>query len=332
MSLHLQVLGNPGRDNALWVKVDTGQRIVSLLFDCGQGVLGRLGGSEVKEIDHVFFSHFHMDHIAGFDSFFRANFNRETKPIRLWGPPQTIEIMEHRFRGFWWNLHHDQPGTWDVAEVHSDRVENRRFLTANAFRNPEEREPRSVDAEGEILSDPDFTVRAITLLHHGPSLGFLVREHPRLNIDPAKLQASGLRPGPWVKALKEGADAIEIDGKALNPEALRADLLVETPGESVAYLTDFLLDEPTHERLRVWLQNCDTLICEAQYQHADADLATRNHHATTRQVGELAQAAGVGRLLLFHLSQRYRPEAWLQMLKEARTAFPKTKFPGHWKL
>ncbi|MEM1294339.1 MAG: MBL fold metallo-hydrolase [Verrucomicrobiota bacterium] len=331
MSLHLQVLGNPGRDNALWVRVDTGQRIVSLLFDCGQGVLSRLGGSDVKEIDHLLFSHFHMDHIAGFDSFFRANFNRETKPIEIWGPARTIEIMQHRFRGFWWNLHADQAGIWDVNDVLPSRIERSRFRTAEAFAKPETSPPRPI-VDGVILDDPDFTISAIQLKHHGPSLGFLVREKARSNIDPDKLLATGLKPGPWVKSLKDGSNEIEVDGKRLDAAKLRADLLVETEGESAAYLTDFLLDNETRTKLEAWLAGCETVICEAQYHHADLELALRNHHTTTKLVAGLAKASRIGQLTLFHLSQRYRPVEWLAMLKEAKAIFPNTDFPNHWKL
>src|SRR5690349_18809029 len=36
MSLPFQVLGGPTRDNALFVRVETGQAIHRLLFDCGE--------------------------------------------------------------------------------------------------------------------------------------------------------------------------------------------------------------------------------------------------------------------------------------------------------
>ena len=51
---------------------------------------------------------------------------------------------------------------------------------------------------------------------------------------------------------------------------------------------------------------------------------------TSTQVARLASRAGVGRLVLFHLSDRYRPEGWGELLAEARAVFPHTDFPGHW--
>jgi len=46
-----------------------------------------------------------------------------------------------------------------------------------------------------------------------------------------------------------------------------------------------------------------------------------------------ALAAGTtpkARSVLFHLSDRYRPEEWRAMLAEARAIFPATTFPEHW--
>ncbi len=86
MSLDYQVLGEPGRDNALFLRIDTGHEIDRLLLDCGEGCPQRLSISDVQTIDVVGFSHFHIDHVAGFDSFLRHNYARADKPIRILGP------------------------------------------------------------------------------------------------------------------------------------------------------------------------------------------------------------------------------------------------------
>ena len=80
VAITFQVLGQPGRDNALFVKVDTGQHLTRLLFDCGDGCPHALPFADVLATDHLFFSHLHMDHVGGFDAFFRANHNRDTRP------------------------------------------------------------------------------------------------------------------------------------------------------------------------------------------------------------------------------------------------------------
>src|SRR5262249_12945195 len=111
---------------------------------------------------------------------------------------------------------------------------------------------------------------------------------------------------------------------------LQDTLLVVTPGDSVAYLTDFVLDEAAVERLSDALKGVGAVVCESQYRHADLELARRNRHMTATQVAHLASRAGVGRLVLFHLSDRYPREGWPDLLAEARTVFPATDFPDHW--
>ena len=103
-----------------------------------------------------------------------------------------------------------------------------------------------------------------------------------------------------------------------------------TPGDSVAYLTDFLLDDTAAGRLAEALKGVGSVVCESQYRDADLELARRNYHMTAVQAASLAARAGVGRLVLFHLSDRYRPEEWAGLLAEARAVFPATAFPDHW--
>jgi ribonuclease Z len=319
MSLHIEVLGRPGGDSAAFVRIDTGQAIHRLLFDCGEGCLAALEFSEVLQIDRVFFSHLHMDHIAGFDSLFRALFNRETR-LRLSGPEHTARILHHRFQGYLWNLHHGLPGALVVEDVFPGRVEAWRYVLAEAFEiaHPEPTRPFA----GWLVEHVDYRVEALHMSHGTPSLAFIVRTPAKQNIDPGRLLESGLKPGPWLKELKEGHG---------DPE-LRSRLLVETPGESSAYLTDFLMDESAMERLVPALSGCKTVVCESQFSAADAELAVRNYHMTCVQAAEVARRAGVGELVLFHLSSRYTADEWCRMLDDARRIFPNTRFPGHWRL
>ncbi|HEX9046556.1 MAG TPA: ribonuclease Z, partial [Verrucomicrobiae bacterium] len=107
-------------------------------------------------------------------------------------------------------------------------------------------------------------------------------------------------------------------------------LLRETPGDAIAYLTDFLLDDRTMDRLAAALAGCGTMVCEGQYRQADWELAQKHFHMTTVRSATLAQRAGVKELVLFHLSDRYQPEQWREMLQEAREIFPNTQYPPQW--
>jgi len=332
MSLSFQVLGNAGRDNALLVTVDSGQAVSKLLFDCGDGCLWQLAFGEVQTIDHLFFSHLHMDHIGGFDTFFRCTFNRTAKENHVWGPPQTAATLQHRFRGFIWNLVGDQQATWRVHDLHADRVETHRFELAEAFARGHADGERPYDRT--FLAGPGYTVEALLMDHGTPSVAYVVRETPRVNIDTGKLTQLGLHPGPWLQKVRgpragEG-ETVVVGSDVRSVRELQELLLVETAGDSVAYLTDLLLDDAAMDRLGVALRGVGTIVCESQYRHADVELARRNYHMTATQVATLAKRVGVGRLVLFHLSDRYQPDEWQAMLAEARAVFPATSVPEHW--
>lgn len=129
MAIQYQVLGQPSRDNALFVEINTGQAVHRLLFDCGEACLRDLSIAQIQAIDGLFFSHFHIDHIAGFDGFLRSNYNREDRPVRIWGPAGAAEIIQHRLQGVTWNLVADEPGEFVVTEIHPDRTVSKAFLT-----------------------------------------------------------------------------------------------------------------------------------------------------------------------------------------------------------
>ncbi|MBN9519723.1 MBL fold metallo-hydrolase [bacterium] len=334
MALTIQMLGGPGRDNALFVRVETGQANTRLLFDCGDGCPHALDLTELRQVDHVLFSHFHMDHVAGFDAFFRATFDRTDRPNHVWGPPGTAAILHHRLRGFQWNLAAGTPVGWHAHDIGATAVTTTLFDLADAFASaaPGDEWP----AADPLIVGDGFAVEARLLDHGTPSAAYLVREPPRVNVDPARLAAAGLAPGPWLKRVRGPAAApgetVAVGGTDVSLAALQADLLVTAPGESVAYLTDFHLTAATRGPVAEWLKGVGALVCESQYRAADADLAERTRHMTGVAAAELAAAAGVGRLVLFHVSDRYDAAGWRDLLAEARAVFPATTFPDHWGL
>jgi ribonuclease Z len=334
MSLTFQVLGQPGRDNALFVKLDTGQSQSRLLFDYGDGCPHQLETGELLEVDHLCFSHLHMDHVSGFDLFFRLNFDRIAKENHVWVPHGSGEVMQHRFRGFMWNLvDHKQQGEWFVHEVAPEVVRTAKFLAREGFHKAHVQpdEPRRGRA---IIKNDAFTVEAILLDHGTPSVGYVVCEAARVNVDTEKMLAKGLKPGPWVKRLRgapaEAGEVIAVNGSEHSLGALQAELLITTPGDSIAYLTDFRMTPATAEMLAECIRGVNTVVCESQYRTIDADLADRVMHSTVDEVASMAAKAGIGRLVLFHFSDRYDAIARREMLDEARAIFANTSLPDGW--
>lgn len=260
-------------------------------------------------------------------------FVRPTKPMEVFGPPETGRIMHHRLRGFLWNLYEHDPGAWYVSDIDPQRITRLRFETHEAFAVAHPAGER--DHSGGVIERRDFRVEALLLNHHTPSAGYIVREVPRVNVDTAVLELLGLPPGPWLERVKyptPGVSSVEVAGETREVEALRRALVTQTPGDSLAYLTDFLLDEPALVRLVPALRGVQTMIRESQYLAADAELARHHHHLIAPQAAELARAVGAGELILFHVSDRYGPDGWRAMLAEARAIFPNTHFPDHWNI
>ncbi len=73
---------------------------------------------------------------------------------------------------------------------------------------------------------------------------------------------------------------------------------LDWPGHSLAYVTDTTAacDAPYLAHLR----GVDLLVHECYFGDADAELARQTGHSHTTAVAQLAQAAGVGRLVLVH--------------------------------
>ena len=63
----------------------------------------------------------------------------------------------------------------------------------------------------------------------------------------------------------------------------------------------------------------DALVIESTYLDEAADMAKQFSHLTARMGAELAVKAGVKKLILTHLSRRYREK---DVLAEAQTVFP----------
>jgi ribonuclease Z len=75
----------------------------SFLFDCGRGVVIRLTQSEVnpKDIDGLFLTHLHSDHVVGIpDLWLSGWFLERSKPLRMWGPQGTSSMAKHLAQAF----------------------------------------------------------------------------------------------------------------------------------------------------------------------------------------------------------------------------------------
>lgn len=330
MSIKYQILGKPGKDNSLFIRLNSGTKMYRILFDCGESTIDELKQQDVKGINYIFFSHLHIDHIAGFDYFFRRNYDRD-KPIFIWGPDDTAEILHHRLLGYKWNLIGDQGGNWFITDInkHSQKQYYTKF--PDGFSNIDFIGKK--DPEENIFENKDIVIKSIRLNHVIPSIGYYLMENTVYNVVTSKLDKLKLPRGRWLEKLKdfsiEDSTKIEVEERKFTLGKLRKELLETNKGESIAYLTDFILDHESKERLSKFLEGCDTLVCESQYLEKDLQIAKINYHLTASQAASIAKDAKVKKLILFHISERYQKN-FKEVLSEAREIFKDTFLPQSW--
>jgi ribonuclease Z len=70
-----------------------------ILFDCGGGVFDNLvrSGRLPRDITHLFFSHYHSDHMMDYARLVHAAWDEGGEPIKVFGPPPLIELTERFF-------------------------------------------------------------------------------------------------------------------------------------------------------------------------------------------------------------------------------------------
>ena len=335
MSIKYQILGNPGGDNAMMVWINSGTRMHRLLFDCGEDLLKELSYSDVSSIDHLFFSHLHLDHAAGFDYFLRRNYNRQNKPVIIWGPKNTAKIIANRLRGYTWNLTDKVPGRWEINDIYKNTITTSRFLTSEGFSRKHNSGKRVF--KNFVFENKDFKVTITELNHIIPSIAYRVDEKPNLNIDKIQLKKSGLPSGPWLEKVKDlkipSNKKITIGHKRYSLKELRNMLVKINKGNSIAYLTDFIFDKGSSSRAIKLVKECETVVCESQYSNSDLELAKKNYHLTAPQSAQIAKSGGINKLILFHISERYDvKEDYPGLLKEANNIFRNTFFPEEWNI
>lgn len=87
------------------ILVEAGEK--KLLFDCGRGAAQRIEQIRIPftEIDALFLTHLHSDHVVGIPDLWLTGWARGRKvPFQVWGPAGTKEMMLHLKEAFQFDI------------------------------------------------------------------------------------------------------------------------------------------------------------------------------------------------------------------------------------
>lgn len=167
--------------------------------------------------------------------------------------------------------------------------------------------------EGDKIIGDGYTVKPFEVEHGINAFGFVFKEDDKVKANKQKMEELGIGSSPKIGDLKEGK-AVEIDGKKIDP----ADVVEKVPGRKMVYSGDTAKCQKMIENA----ENADLLIHEATCDHEMIE--ERKGHTSARQAAEIAEEAGVEKLVLTHISRRYRNKTDI-LLDEAREVFENTE-------
>ena len=274
------------------------QRSEMWLFDCGEGTQHQFLRSDLRlsQLRRVFITHMHGDHVFGLPGLL-ASLGLSgscNAGVDLYGP----DPLDAYLTGA---LNNSSTRIGYPLQVH--RV-------------------RQAAEQGSVLfEDDDLTVRCTPLTHRVPAYAYRVEQKPLAGrFDIARAKELQIPPGPVYAQLKRGETVTLEDGRVIDGTSLCGP---ERPGVSFVYCTDTVFSEAAVELAR----GADLLIHESTFAHAEAEMAFQKQHSTSTMAAQAAAEAGVGQLVLTHLSPRYvagNPVTPDDLLREAQAIFPNT--------
>ncbi|MDY1036095.1 ribonuclease Z [Lelliottia sp. CFBP8978] len=257
------------------------------LFDCGEGTQHQLLNTPYHpgKLDKIFITHLHGDHLFGLPGLLCSrSMAGNARPLTLYGPAGLQEFVETTLR---------LSGSW--TDYPLEVVEIR---------------------QGVVYQDERCTVTAQPLNHPVECYGYRIEEHDKPGaLDAAALIADGIKPGPLFQQLKKGETVTLDDGRIVDGQVY---LSAPVPGKKVAIFGD---TAPCAEALLL-AQSVDVLVHEATLETAMEEKANSRGHSSTRQAALLACDAGVGKLIVTHVSSRYDARGCAALLEECQSVFP----------
>jgi ribonuclease Z len=259
-----------------------------IMLDCGEGTQRQMikGGVSFHRKTKIFVTHMHGDHILGLPGLLQT--------MSLLGRKEKLDIYGPR-------------GIRDFVEAINQTVSFNLTFPVQVL----EKEA------GIVCKEKDYTVTAVRSVHMNPSLIYALTEKPRPGIFYAeKAKELGVPKGPLWSKLQSGKPVKLLDGRIVEPEMV---LGASRHGRKIVYTGDTC----PSENLVKLAENADLLIHEATFEDEMKERAIEDGHSTPSMAAETAKKAGVKRLILTHISARYKDGN--RLLQQAKKSFNNTE-------
>ena len=257
------------------------------LVDCGEGTQRQIlqSGLGFKNLNRILLTHGHLDHILGLGGLLSTFLRWEAiDELEIFGGRSTLDRVHDLLYGV--VLRGNQPPMpLKLTEI----------------------------KPGVIFDADDFTVSAFPVSHRGPDcLGYVFEGKARRPFLNEKATELGVPFGPERRELVAGRAISLPGGGIVNPDDVLGPLQA---GVKLVIVGD---SGKTSNLVEV-CKDADALVIESTYLDEEAEMAKQFSHLTARQGAELAIQAGVKKLILTHISRRYREK---DVVKEAQAIFP----------
>ena len=257
------------------------------LIDCGEGTQRQIlqSGIGFKRLTRVLLTHGHLDHILGLGGLLSTFMRWEAiDEFEIFGGRNTLERVKTLL--------------YDVV--------------LRGQQTPMPLKLREIKP-GVIFKADDFTVTAFPVTHRGPDcFGYVFEEKARRPFLSQKADELGVPFGPERGQLGAGKEITLADGRRVTSEDVLG------PWEKGSKFV-VVGDAGRIDNLVEICKDADALVIESTYLDEEADMAKQFSHLTARMGAELAIKAGVKKLILTHISRRYREK---DVIAEAQSVFP----------
>jgi ribonuclease Z len=258
-----------------------------ILFDCGEGTQRQMLHADMNRncVTKICISHWHADHVAGILPYIQTLADRtRTVILDVYGPKETKKRLDMLLQATYFD--------------------NSITIRVHEFDCPK---------KTIVCETPKYYIEAINCDHSVPTLAYNFVEKDRRRIQTKAIEKLGIQHGPLLAEFTQGKDVV------INKKTIKAqDVTYVVHGKKIS----IILDTALTPALIDFATNATLLVCEATFDATNEEKASDYKHLTSTQAAQLASMANVEKLVLTHISQRYKTTT--ELLEHAKMVFENT--------